>query len=244
MTEGVIIGNATLYYGDCRDVLPTLRNHGDACITDPPYGETSLTWDTRVALWSGLLCCRSMWCFGSLRFFMSERFPNWKHAQEIIWEKHNGSIFHADRFRRVHEIATHFYKGEWADLYKSPVYTADATARTVRRKKRPAHFGHIEASSYESHDGGPRLQRSVIYARSCHGYAEHPTQKPVDIIDPLIRYSVPESGTVIDPFMGSGSTGVACVAIGRKFIGIEINRDYFDIACRRLEDAQTLRLTA
>jgi len=232
-----IIGNATLYLGDCRDILPTLP-WVDAVITDPPYGVTSLDWDRRVTGWEKLVPSNVLWCFGSLAFFMAHDFGRWRYAQEIVWEKHNGSNFHADRFRRVHELAVMFYQGTWESLHKDVPTTPDATRRTVRRKSRPAHTGGIEASSYASEDGGPRKQRSIIFARSCHGYAEHPTQKPVEIIAPLIQYSVPKGGLVIDPFMGSGSTGVACHEHGRRFVGIELNPEYFDIACRRIEDAQ------
>lgn len=232
-----VIGNAELWLGDCLEILPTLPA-GDVVITDPPYGVTSLEWDQIVTGWPELVRAPCLWVFGSWRYFQAQRFDAWTYAQEIVWEKHNGSIFHADRFRRVHEFAVQFYRGDWAALHKAPVYTPDATPRTVRRKQRPAHSGHINASSYVSVDGGPRLQRSVIYARSCHGSAEHPTQKPVEIVLPLVSYSCPPNGLVIDPFMGSGTTGIACMNLNRKFVGIEIEPKYFDTACRRIEDAQ------
>lgn len=230
------IGNATLYLADCREILPTVE--ADACVTDPPYGVTSLEWDRTVDGWCELVRAPSLWCFGSMRFFMGQQFPGWTYAQEIVWEKHNGSIFHADRFRRVHEFAVHYYRGEWAALYKAPVMRNDATARSLRRKARPAHSGNIGAASYVSEDGGPRMERSVIYARSCHGSAVHPTQKPIEILAPLIEYSCPPGGLVVDPFGGSFSTGVACELSGRRFIGIEIDPERFDIGCRNLEDAQ------
>jgi DNA modification methylase len=65
----------------------------------------------------------------------------------------------------------------------------------------------------------------------------HPTQKPIQAITPLVEYA-PDGGAVIDPFMGSGTTGVACMQLGRKFIGIELHEPYFDIACERIENAQ------
>jgi site-specific DNA-methyltransferase (adenine-specific) len=78
-----------------------------------------------------------------------------------------------------------------------------------------------------------------MFARSCHGHALHPTQKPVEVVAPLVEYSCPKDGTVLDPFMGSGSTGIAALQKGRKFIGIEIRQKYFDIARRRIEQAQS-----
>lgn len=231
-----MIGNARLVLADCRDVLPPI-GRADACITDPPYGVTALAWDKQVAGWEQLVDAPQLWCFGSLRFFLGFRPEGWTYAQEVVWEKHNGSNNHADRFRRVHALAVHFYRGDWSALHKETVYTHDATARTVRRKARPPHFGSINASTYASQDGGPRMMRSVIHAASCHGYAEHPTQKPVAVVRPLVEYSVPAGGVAIDPFMGSGTTGVACVVSGRRFVGIEIEPRYFDVACRRIEEA-------
>jgi len=161
----------------------------------------------------------------------------WTHAQEIVWEKQNGSGFHADRFKRVHELAVQFYRGEWAGVFKSPVMTPDATARTIRRKMRPTHTGNIEAGHFVSHDGGPRLMRSVIYAANCHGYAEHPTQKPLAILDPILRYSVPLVGLVTDPFMGSGSTLVAARRLGMTCVGIDVDEKCCETAVNRLRQA-------
>jgi site-specific DNA-methyltransferase (adenine-specific) len=178
-----------------------------------------------------------------MRFFMASaehfRAAGWKYAQDCVWEKHNGSSFHADRLKRVHEHAVQFYPSSvpWADIYKKPVTTPDATARAVRRKKRPPHTGHIEASSYTSEDGGPRLMRSVIAVRSCHGYAEHPTQKPEGIIAPLIEFSCPPCGTVGDWFAGSGSVGVTALKLGRSYVGCEIDEGYYGKARARLDRA-------
>ena len=235
-------GGITIYHGNMASLGHEHRMEFDTsfnvCVTDPPYGETSLEWDRRITGWPQVIPCMSIWCFGSFRMFMDMAedgdWDGWNLAQEIVWEKHNGSSFHADRFKRVHELAAQFYKGEWAEIYKSPVTTPDATARAVRRKQRPPHTGHIEAGSYTSHDGGPRLMRSVIAVRSCHGVAEHPTQKPIGIIDPLLRYSCPIGGTVLDPFMGSGSILIAAKGLGLQAVGIEIEEKYCEIAAKRL----------
>jgi site-specific DNA-methyltransferase (adenine-specific) len=214
----------TLYCGDAMEILPTLPR-ADAVITDPPYGDTSLDWDRWPVGWpsAAMAAAPQLWCFGSFRMFMNQfgQFDGWKLAQEIIWEKHNGSSAANDRFRRLHELAVHFYQGEWTELYTSAQYTNDATARSVRRKKKPAHWGDIGEGHYQSEDGGPRLQGSVIYARSCHGYAVNETQKPEEIIYPLMQYSVPPGGTVVDCFAGSGTTLAVATKLGRKAIGIE-----------------------
>ena len=214
----------TLYHGDALQVLPLLPV-ADAIVTDPPYGETSLDWDKWPDGWPAVASrvAPQMWCFGSIRMFLDKRgdLGDWKLAQDIVWEKHNGSNSANDRFRRLHELALHFYRGEWEPLFKAPQFTADATERTVRRKARPPHWGDIGARSYVSECGGPRLMGSVIYARSCHGYAVNETQKPEDIVAPLVLYSVPEGGLVVDCFAGSGTTLAVARKTGRRAIGIE-----------------------
>ncbi len=223
----------TLLIGDCRDLMP-VHAPFDMIVADPPYGDTSLAWDRRVDGWlplarNALRPTGSLWVFGSLRCFMAtaDRFADagLRYAQEIVWEKQNGSSFHADRFKRVHELAVQFYRAEtpWRDIYNAVQTTPDATARTIRRKQRPPHTGHIDTGHYVSHDGGPRLMRSVIYARNCHGRAIHPTEKPVGLLEILIRTSSPPDGLVGDWFAGSGAAGEACCLSGRRYLGCEID---------------------
>ena len=228
----------TLYHGDALALLPLLPK-ADAVVTDPPYGETSLTWDRWPDGWPALAAAVApqMWCFGSLRMFMERRddLAGWKLAQDVVWEKHNGSGFDADRFKRVHELALHFYRGEWGDLYREPQKVAGEARPSARiaRHRGPTHRGKIADSGYEYSDD--RMQRTVIFARSCHGYAVHPTQKPEDIVAPLLQYSVPPGGLVVDPFAGSGTTLAVARKTGRRAIGIEICEAYCEIAAKRLE---------
>lgn len=240
-----------IYHGDCREVLPTLNLADVGCVVaDPPYGETSLEWDRWPDDWpEHLAACpslpesASLWCFGSLRMMMErseELLYRWFLAQDLVWEKHNGSGSAADRFRRVHELAAHFYRGAWANVWNQPVVTMDATARAVRRKGRPAHWGEIGASSYESGDGGPRLMRSVIAVRSEHGRAEHPTQKPIGIVEPLLRASLGPYRLVLEPFMGSGTALVVAKSMGRGGIGIDVDERWCEVAARRVSQEMAL----
>lgn len=234
----------TILTGDCREIMPA---HGpfDLIIADPPYGDTSLAWDRRVAGWLSLARAAlrptgSLWVFGSLRCFMAtaDQYADagFQLAQEVVWEKQNGSGFHADRFKRVHELAVQFYPAEtpWRLIFNTVQTTSDATARAVRRKRRPTHMGNIEAGHYVSHDGGPRLMRSVIFARNCHGRAIHPTQKPVGLLEILIRTSCPPGGLVGDWFAGSGAVGEACRLTGRRYLGCEIDPEMAERARARL----------
>lgn len=231
--------SVTLYHGDFREVLPNLTIAADCLVADPPYGETSLDWDHWPDGWptEAAKYADSMWCFGSFRMFMDRghEFHAWKLSQDIIWEKHNGSNLAADRFNRVHEFASHWYQGAWSDIYHVPPTADDATARAVRRKARPAQWiGATGENHYVSIDGGPRVARSVLYARSMHGRAINETEKPVEFVDYMLRYAVPLNGTVLDIFSGSGSTGAAAKALGMKSVLIEKRESQCEGAAQRL----------
>lgn len=178
----------------------------------------------------------ALWCFGSFRMFIDRRedFAAWKVSQDIVWEKRNGSSLAADRFRRVHELATFWHRDEWAAFRHEVPTTQDASPRTVRRKAKPTiHQGNAGPSFYSSEDGGPRMTRSVQFVRSEHGRALHPTQKPLGILQPLIEYSVPPGGLVVDLFGGVFSTALAARQIGRRSIVIEGREDYAEAGARR-----------
>ncbi len=235
----------TIYHGDCREVMLAVLDQVDAIVTDPPYGDTSLTWDRMTEGWVPIAAAyaRSLWCFGSLRSILAthDEFEEagWRYAQEVVWEKHTGSGFNADRFRRVHEIAVHWYRGEWSSLHRDVPVTrlyGPGEAKVVKRTAQPAHTGSIgQGPTYVS--DGTRLERSVIRSRSEHGRALHPTQKPTGILRPLIAYSCPPEGVVLDCFAGSGSTLVAAHEIGRRAIGIELDERYCEVAARRFDQA-------
>ena len=189
-----IIGDCTLYLGDCMDVMPTLEKV-DAVVTDPPYGINinkssrlsvsrgfgDQTWDNKPANleWLDLSIPCLIW--GGNYFGLPET------RGFLVWDKNNSGRDFADC-----EMA-------WTNQNQN------ARLKTLR----PMNM-----------DGGK----------------QHPTQKPVDIMKWSIEY-LPYSETILDPFMGSGTTGVACVKLGRKFIGIELDKGYFDIACKRIEEA-------
>lgn len=236
-------GGITIFHGDCREILGRLEPETfDLVCADPPYGDTELDWDSRDLSWlrlSDRLLKRSgtVWCFGSMRMFLAQAAEVgiwWRIAQDLVWEKHNGSSFHADRFRRVHEHIVQWYRHttRWNDVYKNPVMEMGATARRVHRKRRPRHLGDIGAGHFAAVEGGPKMMRSVIYARSCHGHAVHPTQKPREVVRPLLTYSCPPGGIVLDPTMGSGTALVVAQELGLRAVGIEID----EAMCRQAVD--------
>ena len=205
MSKIVTIGNATLYHGDCREILPSLPKV-DAVVTDPPYGmgfqsnyrevahaPIAGDGDADLFRWAcGLPVAHSRYVF--CRWDGLRVAPMPKSC--VTWVKNNWSMGDLDHeHARQTEIAL-FWPGpahSWPDARPTDVINA---------------------------------------ARTSNEY--HPTEKPVALMERFVRWT---RGVVLDPFMGSGTTGVACAQLGRKFIGIEIERKYFEVACQRIEDA-------
>ena len=232
-------GNVQLFLGDCREVLPALGVTADCIVADPPYGETSLAWDRWPDGWLDAAAgvTRSLWCFGSLRMFLEHgsEFGGWKLSQDVIWEKQNGTGLAADRFRRVHEHATHWYRGKWRDIRhvapREQHHGPDEGSR-MRGASKGSHLG--VAGNRVWSDDGTRLMKSVISVSNLHRRSLHPTEKPTGLLDPLIAYACPPAGLVIDPFAGSGSTLDAARTAGRRAIGVEADERYAEAAALRL----------
>jgi len=203
----VQIGEATLYLGDCMDILPTL-DKVDAVITDPPYGINmnskkvasrgklaapknygDFDWDKAPPPDALIELIRSKGQYQA--FFGGNYFTLPPTLCWLVWDKLNGDTDFADC-----ELA-------WTNWPKA-----------VRRLAWRWH-GMIRQGNEERY---------------------HPTQKPLEVMKWVIKLC-PKADTIFDPFMGSGTTGVAAVQMGRKFIGIEREPKYFDIACKRIEQA-------
>lgn len=231
--------HVTLYHGDCRQIMLTL-GPVDCIVADPPYGETSLPWDRWPDGWvaAATEVTRSMRCFGSMRMFLrrfAEFDPYWKLSQDVVWRKENGSARTTDRFRRTHEIATHWYWGRWDECHhETPRETVGRPKLRTEWKRPEASYVQGQFGSRVWDDDGTRLMRSVINAPNMTGHATHPTEKPISILDPLIRYACPPGGTVLDPFAGSGSTAEAARQSGRRAVLIEADERYCELIVRRM----------
>lgn len=196
------IGRATLYLGDCRDILPTLPKV-DAVVTDPPYG---------IGEDGGR--------------FRDRKGGGHRVLEKLGWDKETPD---ADTFAMV--LAAANDNIIWGGNYftdKLPV----SRGWLYWDKMMGGDFSDGELA-------WTSLDRTLKSFRLCNkmGGKEHPTQKPDALMKWCLEF-VPNAQTILDPFMGSGTTGVAAVQMGRDFIGIEREPKYFDIACKRIDDAQ------
>ena len=230
----------TLYHGDCREILPALDVRADLIAADPPYGETSLAWDRWPDGWLNVAAAvtGSLWCFGSLRMFLrhEDEFAGWRFSQDVVWTKRRPTGMAADRFARAHELVVFWYRGEWASIYRS-VQTELHHGAAVHVTSGPRRGGYVYGGSGrpEYQDNGTRLMTSVFRGSAGDNRRVlHPTQKPVEVLEPLIAYACPPDGLVIDPFAGSGSTLDAARNLSRKAIGVEVDERYCEAAARRL----------
>lgn len=213
MSRVETIGRATLYLGDCRDVLPTLARV-DAVVTDPPYGifkstdgdgkmfgkdtiysvdNTAAEWDSRPCdeTFAAVVSAAPLYAIWGGNYFAKSLGDS---KGLLVWNKLTGGNSYAD--------------GECA-------FTNLVGTMRI--------FTHQWCGAFKDSERGER--------------AIHPTQKPVALMKWCISFA-PKSNHILDPFMGSGTTGVAAVQMGKSFIGIEREEKYFEIACRRIEDAQ------
>ena len=234
--------SVALFHGDFREILPSLNLQPDLVIADPPYGETSLDWDTWPDGWPSIVAehARSMWCFGSMRMFLERRddFADWSLSQDVVWEKHAGTGFASDRFKRVHEHALHWYRGPWGSVHHEALKEPSGgpnKGRTIKRGPTP-HYGKQGGKQGKVGwiDEGTRLVRSVIKARNMHGRAINETEKPPAIVQPLVEYGCPQGGLLIDVFSGSGVTGVVAKVTGRRAVLFEKRESQCESAAKRL----------
>ncbi|HYF09522.1 MAG TPA: site-specific DNA-methyltransferase [Acetobacteraceae bacterium] len=230
--------------GDCREVMEA-EGPFDLIIADPPYADTSLAWDRKVHGWlkvaaRSLKPTGSIWVFGSMRSLIGSSSEiaraRLRYAQDIVWEKHNGSGFAADRFKRVHEHAVQFYRADalWSGVFNDVqrgVRTGPPKSKKAARQL-PAHVNAIADVPYD--DDGSRILRSVIMPPSIRGRTIHPTEKPSALLEVLVRTSCPVGGLVGDFFAGSGAAGEACAMTGRHYVGCEIDAGMADKARGRL----------
>lgn len=239
ITKGII-----LHLGDCREVLPVL-GHADAIVTDPPYGMTDSSWDTApnvAQMWQLLKSERQDAIFiltASQPFTSAVVMGNETDFRvEWIWEKNAGSNFGTVKWQpmKEHESILVFAK-------KSPAYNPIMEARAPSGAARVKTVVNYD-SQPDAYSGITGTRSSIRpdqrYPRSIQKFNRerglHPNQKPVALMEYFLKTYTKEDAIVVDPYMGSGTTGVAASKLGRQFVGVEIDEKYFDIACRRIAE--------
>ncbi len=254
----VELENCILYLGDCLEVMKLLPDKSvDAVITDPPYGTTELKYDKLKIDWQVLWyeLNRVLKQTGVMVIFSAQPFTtdlissNRKQFRyELIWCKSQGTNWLDANMRPLsaHEnilIFSKIFRGRGKGNHKVTTYNPQFT------NGKPYHkddAGRIPAAHYGKSNAGHRVNNGYRYPLTWQQFSNkkvdvvhiHPSQKPFDLITWLINtYSNPDD-TIFDPFMGSGTTGMACMQTGRNFIGCEIDPDYFKIAEKRIHDAQ------
>ena len=208
MAEKVVIGNAELWHGDCREILPTLPKH-DLVLTDPPYG---IGIDGQK--------------------FEITRNPKHsrKHHEFMGWDKKppDRLDFELIRFKSDNQII-------WGGNYfvdKLPYPTKGWFFWDKGQRGLSMSDGELAWTSFNF----PLRAATFNRVELLHEGTEHPTQKPLKLMVWCMS-QVLDAQTILDPFMGSGTTGVACAQLGRSFTGIEREKKYFDIACERISRA-------
>jgi site-specific DNA-methyltransferase (adenine-specific) len=204
-----IIGDATLYCGDCRDILPTLGTV-DAVVTDPPYGLGKDIANDRPTeadpLVQEVFATLKRVCSGNiLAFWAPQRIAVgmaiFKPKRVMVWNK-------TFALYAPHNVGYRYELIFWV------------SGRAAMRKR------------------GDVFEAFPIAFKAQGESVGHPTQKPIQLMSEMLLDFTRPNDCVLDPFMGSGSTGVACLGMGRSFVGIEAEPRYFEIACRRIEAAQ------
>jgi len=236
-----------LYQGDCLELMKNIPdNYIDMILCDLPYGTTACKWDIIIPfnlLWKQYN--RIIKDNGAIVLFAKQPFTsqlvnsNLKYFRyELIWQKDKGTDFgNANRKPlNSHENILVFYK-------KQPTYNKQLLAGKPYTKKNYKNNDDSDLNFKSDNSGiwvndGFRTPTSVIkYARdNIHkGSNLHPTQKPVALLEYLIKTYTNEGEIVLDNCMGSGSTGMACINTNRNFIGIELDEGYFNVARERIE---------
>jgi len=231
----------TLLLGDCLDLLPTLTDNSvDMVLVDLPYGTTACKWDSIIPLdklWKqyNRICKKD----GAMVFTAAQPFTTILAASNLenfryewIWEKPQGTNPMNAKVMplKSHENILIFYR-------KKPVYNPQMWYSTPYSgfSSNTSKIGEVYGSAKSKHRDNPegsRYPKTVLKFKQEKGL--HPTQKPVEMMEYLIKTYSNEGDVVLDNTMGSGTTGVACVNTNRNFIGIEMEENYYKIAEQRI----------
>ena len=245
----IITENYQLYNGDCLEVMDYLIEQNikvDCILTDPPYGTTACKWDTVIPfdeMWERLN--KLIKPNGSIALFGNEPFTScliysnlkgFKYRWD--WNKKIPSGMSYARYRpmqQTEDICVFTKNGE-KTIYNPQMIKREKPIKSGGNKKSENYYGFkcmTEGNEYKKTYEYKNPITLIEFDKIRKG-SVHPTQKPTDLLEYLIKTYTNEGEVVLDFTMGSGSTGVACVNTNRKFIGIELDNNYFDIAINRI----------
>lgn len=249
-----------LIHGDCLEKMKDIQSESVHCIiTDPPYGTTACKWDSVIPfepMWKQLK--RIIKPNGAICFFGSQPFTSMivssnpkMFKYEWIWQKNRGSNFALLKYQpfKEHENILVFSKCSHNYYPIMEERSKNGKARCCYDFNNKVTSKVINSQTFYNQDGGRRsLNKNLRNPSSVQKFNTevgfHPTQKPILLLEYLLKTYTVEHETVLDFTMGSGSTGVACVNTNRKFIGIELDKTYFDIAENRIKEAINIKRTS
>ena len=234
-----------LYNGDCLDVMKTIKDHSvDLILCDLPYVTTACKWDNVIPfepLWEQY--DRVIKENGNIVLFSKQPFTTKlnssnleKFRYELIWEKQQATspMLSKQRILPIHENISVFYKS--LGTYNPQKSFGHKNYKSFKSESKLIGEVYGESKSYHNEcTDGSRFPTSILRFNNVRK-AVHPTQKPVPLLEYLIKTYTNENDLVLDNCMGSGSTGVACKNTNRNFIGIELDKNYFEIAKNRIEN--------
>lgn len=233
-----------LIHGDCLEKMKDIPDHSvDFILTDPPYGTNACKWDNVIPfepMWNQIW--RVIKPNGAVALFGGEPFSSHLRMSQIkyfkydwVWIKSKASNFQLARKipMKRHETISIFAKE--SPKYYLELISLKKPIKSSRKNKGSNLHGSriIDSGTYEQKETGFKFSDLHFNNPSGKGHF-HPTQKPVPLLEYLIKTYTLENETVLDFTMGSGSTGVACKNLNRKFIGIEKDDKYFEIAQTRI----------
>jgi len=234
-----------LQQGDCLELMKGIPDGSiDMVLADLPYGTTACKWDSIIPfepLWEQykriIKDNGAIVLFGSEPFSTELRHSNLKMFRyDWIWQKTLASNFAMCKRQpfKKHEIISVFYKKQ--PVYNPQMESGKPYTDTARKRTVGIHGDNVTTKK-PINNNGTRYPSSVQKFSNGNNRNVHPTQKPVALLEYLIKTYTNEGDTVLDNCIGSGSTGVACINTGRKFIGMEKEQKYFEIAKRRISEA-------
>ena len=242
-----------LMQGDCLERMKEIPDGSvDMILTDPPYGTTACKWDSVIdfmLMWEQLKRIikpnGAIVLFGSEPFSSALRMSNIKsYKYDWVWEKSKAGNFQIAKIQPLKITENIIVFNEKNNYYPIPREQTEATKKIYKKHgdNLGGKIGDLKHMSSGTYRNDFKLGKDFGYPKNIIKYSNgmkkdryHPTQKPVALMEYLINTYTNEGDTVLDFTMGSGTTGVACKNLGRSFIGIELDEDYYKAACERIE---------